>query len=494
LDTVSAQVYQPLQLVFTFEEGSTISTQSFVLPPGTVNPLTFTIATDAPATQLCVQPNFTPYPGALNFTCPPASFASLNGSNTTTFASSVLQTRKSLSAFEATNKLLSTAQEVASNTTAYLYVTPGEIYYATIEANTTSSITIDLTYIVCTPGEFGENCDIHPTPLTGSGVNTTISGGSWAYFSLPVNSTTGAITVALTSSSTAGLSLYAQLGAIPTSNFYAQVFNSNSNNQLQFSIIEPFNTNSTWYVGVFNNNNINTTNATVSLTTSAVYCNSTTFGSSCSDISSISTVTWSADGSKFKKVSNAQLSNNWGLVFLTYDPSSVPTEAEYFRFSVGPQSGVNSLQTYARLGRLPTPAQYDFNGTMEYVSQVILANPNSTDLQWYVSVVATSDFYAWAGYNCLSCHDGGTCICDGQTCNNVTQYVFPTTTNDSFGMCQCPSKAYQKSFDCTQNPDAFSPVYIVLIVIGGLIVISVAIGVPLYCYMKSRKRSNYDTI
>lgn len=85
-------------------------------------------------------------------------------------------------------------------------------------------------------------------------------------------------------------------------------------------------------------------------------------------------------------------------------------------------------------------------------------------------------------------------MCDGATCDNSTSFVYPTTLNDSFGMCVCDYSDYDESFNCMVNPNAFSPIYIVLIVIGGAIVIAVAIGVPLYCYLRSRKRASYDTI
>lgn len=488
----SAQNITHFQL--TFPAGSVTSTD-FVLPKNFINPVTFTIVSSGVSqTQLCVQPNVVPYPGDFSMTCPSSSFATLNGSNTTTSASSVYGSRKSYSIYETTNKLLNAQIDAVSNTTAELYLIPGApVYYAALESNFTSSdITIEVTAVSCPIGSFGSNCNTTPQVLTPNGIaNVTINNGTWLFYSLPVSADAGYATVTVNYNGGSGLYLYAQLGTLPTSQFNAQVFNSNSKNQLSFTVIEPYVVGSTWYIGIWNSGSAPIVLQSINVTTNT--CNSTTFGYSCSSYSSIPIVAWNTtEGTEFSKVSNPQTSNNWGLLFMTVNNSLIPNYAEVFRLSVGPQSGVNSLQAYARLNGIPSPALYDFNGTMEYVSQFILDNP--TNGQWYIGVVASQSFVAWAGSNCLSCKDSGTCICDGQTCNANNQFVYPTSTNDSFGMCQCTSKDYDKSYNCSQNPDAFSPVYIVLIVIGGVIVIAVAIGVPLYCYVKSRKRSNYDTI
>jgi len=484
------------QFQITFPAGS-VTSKDFNLPKNFVNPVLFTIVSQGVSqTQLCVQPNVVPYPGDFSLTCPSGSFATLNGSNTTTTASSVYGSRKSYSVYETTNKLLSSQSEALSNTTSEIYLIPGApIYYAALETNfTTSDITIEISAISCPIGSFGSNCQTIPQVLTPSGIaNVTINNGTWLFYSLPVSAQAGYATVTVNYNGGSGLYLYAQLGTLPTSKFNAQVFNSNSKNQLSFTVVEPYVAGSTWYIGIWNSGSSPITLQSINVTSNT--CNSTTYGYSCSSISSIPIVAWnSTEGTDFSKVSNPQTSNNWGLLFMTINNSLIPNGADVFRFSVGPQSGVSSLQAYARFNGIPSPALYDFNGTMEYVSQFILSNPVNGNGQWYIGVVASESFVAWAGSNCLSCKDSGTCICDGQVCDATNQFIYPTSTNDSYGMCQCTSKDYDKSYNCSQNPDAFSPVYIVLIVIGGVIVIAVAIGVPLYCYVKSRKRSNYDTI
>lgn len=113
------------------------------------------------------------------------------------------------------------------------------------------------------------------------------------------------------------------------------------------------------------------------------------------------TVNFNATDFSAKKASSTANTNDYGLVYLTYNVTEIQSfsannAAEFIRFSVGPKSGVDSLVTYARLNDLPSQSYFDVNGTMEYVSQFILSNPQSAG-QWYFAVVANNDFWAWCG-------------------------------------------------------------------------------------------------
>ena len=71
-------------------------------------------------------------------------------------------------------------------------------------------------------------------------------------------------------------------------------------------------------------------------------------------------------------------------------------------------------------------------------------------------------------------------------------YEFPETTDDSFGFCEScsSSNAY---FNCDKSP-GFETIYIVLAAVGGAIILAVAIGVPVYCYLQNRKRARYERV
>jgi hypothetical protein len=99
---------------------------------------------------------------------------------------------------------------------------------------------------------------------------------------------------------------------------------------------------------------------------------------------------------------------------------------------------------------------------------------------WIVAVepLSGSDsdgFEIWAGFGCAqNCSGQGTCALD----------------TGADGICECNSG--YKDFACSTQK--LKTIYIVLIAIGGAIVLAIAIGVPVGCYIKNRKRARYERV
>jgi hypothetical protein len=178
-----------------------------------------------------------------------------------------------------------------------------------------------------------------------------------------------------------------------------------------------------------------------------------------------------------------------------YQVNTVDFPGFYLRVSVGAvDAKVASPTLLARADAIPTLSSFDYNITTgETANQVILS---STPTTWYLAVYGTKNqnYGLWVGSNCANnCTAHGTCVCNGAACTDDNLYELPTTVDDSFGVCPC-EKDYTV-FDCSvEDGDDFKTIYIVLIAVGGAIVLAVAIGVPVYCYVQNRKRSKYERV
>jgi len=93
---------------------------------------------------------------------------------------------------------------------------------------------------------------------------------------------------------------------------------------------------------------------------------------------------------------------------------------------------------------------------------------------WYVAVNSTNPFVLWSAVN-------GTCA------NNCSNHGI---CDDTSGWCNC-NDGYEK-YDCSEK--VFPLVWIILIAIGGAILLAIAIGVPVSCYLKNKKKSGYERV
>jgi len=163
---------------------------------------------------------------------------------------------------------------------------------------------------------------------------------------------------------------------------------------------------------------------------------------------------------------------------------------------------------YAKLNGYPSSQSYDYSASEAVANQIMLPVQSTTD-NWIVAVALPDDFSIWVAVNCpgnCSNNDHGSCMCataDGSQVNcetiaNATNqyyplYQLPSYTVESPGYCTCSDSDYDASFDCSQKGSP-TVLFIVLIVIGGLIILFVAIGVPLYCYISNKRKERYERI
>jgi hypothetical protein len=104
------------------------------------------------------------------------------------------------------------------------------------------------------------------------------------------------------------------------------------------------------------------------------------------------------------------------------------------------------------------------------------AADDTTVSNWIISVESTQDFEIWVGTGCANdCSGNGQCA---------------AVTSGSNGLCACDE--HYKDFEC--GTKTLKTIYIVLIAIGGAIVLAIAIGVPVGCYIKNRKRARYERV
>jgi len=105
---------------------------------------------------------------------------------------------------------------------------------------------------------------------------------------------------------------------------------------------------------------------------------------------------------------------------------------------------------------------------------------NEATANWIIAVQPLEDsdsngFQIFAGAGCANnCSSQGSC----------------PSVEGADGYCTCNS-GYKDFFCSTQK---LKTIYIVLIAIGGAIVLAIAIGVPVGCYLKNRKRARYERV
>jgi len=266
--------------------------------------------------------------------------------------------------------------------------------------------------------------------------------------------------------------------------------------------------------------------------------NSTAFGYECSHISS--NVTGNGGVLQYNATitnstyNNGAINNGSSLKFKLTD-DSYDHDYAYFRLvgypnynggnyfirvSIG-NNDVTDLNgapaAFAKLGGLPSAESnhYNLSSNGDVVHQFSL--PITSEIygdnvppenSWYIAVKLPADFSIWVGANCANnCSDGehGDCWCNSNYCASVVSmddpisyynafYVLPNNSTDSAGACSCSKDKYNFSFDCTQKNNGNSALYILLIAIGGLIVLGVAIGVPIYCYLANKKAKVLDEL
>jgi len=361
-----------------------------------------------------------------------------------------------------------------------------------------------------------------------------VGAGFWQYYKISVDEyypSSNNITI-FHNGTTDSIKLFVQQGYIPTQEWAMNTDNTVDGDLTGATLATPGNYNSkeTFYFGIYNGNDA-TKNVFVNVTTGA--CNSTeTFGYACLHKMSNTTA---AGGIRtipatITSGNNSLTTNNGSSIAFDYsDEDLFSHDYAYFQLTDYPpysfpysvrvsvaNNDVSDLSgapaVFAKLGSYPSAQSNDYNissyGDVTHqlnlpITSEIYGN-NDVSSRWFVAVQLPSDFSIWVGTNCANnCSDGehGDCFCsNGDYCANVISvngsyagfYELPQTLQDSAGACSCTKDKYSFSFDCTQKNNGNSAIYILLIAIGGLIVLGVAIGVPIYCYVANKKAKVID--
>jgi len=104
------------------------------------------------------------------------------------------------------------------------------------------------------------------------------------------------------------------------------------------------------------------------------------------------------------------------------------------------------------------------------------------NVTWQIGVWAYTgmEYSIWTYYHCPN-------NCMGTGKNSTSTYG---TCNQYTGFCECNS--HYGNLTCTRT--GLAVVWIVLIVIACAIVLAIAIGVPLACYLRNKRRSRYERV
>jgi hypothetical protein len=116
----------------------------------------------------------------------------------------------------------------------------------------------------------------------------------------------------------------------------------------------------------------------------------------------------------------------------------------------------------------------------EFIPQGII------NMTWFVSVyfIDGEDYVVWANIHCAN-------LCEGD------DYLTPNATANANGRCDTQSGVCYCDDDfndltCTKK--GLAVVWIVLIVIAAVIILAIAIGVPVACYLRNKRRARYERV
>lgn len=466
--------------------------------------------------QVCFQP-VSPAVGAdLAHVCNPKTFgAAVNSTGEKDLE--LKFTRKSFSAFSSTkrmsNRFAHSARAVQDDeVTTQVMLAPSTAYYVTVaapDADDADLVTVEFTGATCNQNKMGPNCVNAPENIF-NGPNdmqtVPVPAGDYVYVAPAIAQTWGGVSwnvkQADGSDETDVVQIFAGAGFLPDKDNYADAFVDDEDGTT-LSLHNPYGP--TWYVALFNSG---ADDHVVNVTQTASVCESPMYDFNCTrNVNDIGALNAGNITAVFKEDApdDDDDENIAYYKIVNTHCCGVPADATYVRVSVAPQGSGDGPTLYARQGYPPSKSFYDFNATGEYVNQLILpiipkaaveAAGDFNPYAWYVAVEGDENYAIWVGGNCAgNCSDekNGYCTCDGHECNPKTLWRLPTTADDSFGRCTCDKYT---NYDCTNNNDSssstFKTIYIILIAVGGAIVLAVAIGVPVYCYLQNRKRNNYQ--
>lgn len=494
---------------------------AFTIPQGIINPVMMYIEFDDNSSQdninICL--NSFQYSSAatsganLQSTCPQGGFTTVTSNVTTAPQSSKLKFARKSNSFG--NTLMKMVEDTTNPAGAAFAIpsTAAGIIVTAPSLTTELGYTITFGAYACDANQYYYNdaCAAVGTLKLNEGATFQVEASSWYYYQF----NTGAFdsTVNNQINIVTNGTFYLQEDYLPTESW-------NMGSPLVLNTPATMANGQLYFIGFFNSG---TTAATYSINVTTAGCaNTNTFGPGCyvtanstaseTGITPLNATLGPNNNGAAQEFSLSDSENEYIYFSLTDLPDY--DTPYYVRVSVGnnqiDDNDVYAPNIYAKNGGYPSSESSDAAVTSNGVAnQLVLTINDITTDEWYIAVQLPADFSIWVGTNCAgncSNNDHGSCMCSsGNTtvdcstlATNATTYrdVFyslPSATGDSAGVCDCSDDDYSDSFDCSQKSSP-TVLFIILIVIGGLIILFVAIGVPLYCYISNKRKERYERI
>jgi len=511
------------QTTFTITNlvGSEVQTadgnQPFYPPANLVNDYVTVVVRSTYAVNVCFQEGSFAPDGVLSQSCNPEGYLPASGSDDSSSGSDDEDEFNGASTGGAKQRLLRRffmETTVTNNGTLYLRNVPYTIAAAWAdggeEGNTTltGDVQIDVTYYVCGKNSkgLGPNCNIPPQAVTPkNAAKGNIGQDSPALVQLAVSDkafyTTVTFTVTVTSPTAQPHHAKRDLlSANQTTADFQVAVRRDAFPDAALKLVDPtetstVTTNSSTVTTVVvstpeggNWNLLLTSNNTYSFTVSVAVtsCPQNTFPgkNGTSDCQAPWTIV--ANGTKLTNSSIASngtsfaVNGGW-ITYFTWTTSNLVVGV------VASDHGNDAPAIYASTVGIPSANGAEFVSANEdaEVNFVSAESPSGDVASWIIAVQAVdpedeTDFEIWAGENCAN-NCSSTATVNAGSC---------PTGSAANGKCSCND--HYKDFQCSTK--TLKTIYIVLIAIGGAIVLAIAIGVPVGCYIKNRKRARYERV
>lgn len=507
----------------------TVGDETVDTPANLKGPVTVTIQTDLDyEVQVCFSTEGPVAGESLEYACDPNLFASFtNSSGVDSYEAKF--TRKSFSAFSNTKRMSKRFAEAVSadddGSTFNLNFAPSTSYYVTFyspEAPELQQISVSWTGAQCDEvDQVGPDCVPEPEDpfADGDSVEVSVEANSYLWVKPTIGANWGDVSWSMfqvDDSDGTQMEIYAGANFLPTADVNSPAYTSDDDDVTTLTILNP--AGPVWYVALYNPDDAP---HHVNVTQSFHNCESPMFGFNCSqNVNDITKLSMTNTTGVFEFDAPEDDEEDGGMdLFQIYNTHVLDNEnftVTHFRVSVAPQGNGDGLSLYARAGAVPTTSFYDFKASGDYVNQLILpilpkpdedAASDFQSYEWIVGVQGDLDYAIWVGGNCANncgvtddadSDADGYCVCTGTDCSSGNLFKFPANGNDSFGRCTCTTSKYQ-NYDCTDSWNAdsdsgFKAIYVILLSVGAAIILAVAIGVPVYCYLQNRKRNNYERV
>lgn len=492
---VNGDYTHSLSLVFV--NGTSVSNDNSFTPPIYSKYVTISVTTEV-SVSLCFSPA-----SALVDACEPAGFlvnvttasAALNLDENVPYASGAKSRLLKFFARQVLDSITSSTNVSDIRLNRPYFVTGivvGEVSNST--NSTTVQIEIKIDAPTCKPNEvYVDNlgCTAYTPmqPVNISNASGTVKNGavsivSYDFEDLPdsnpsamivsVNFTQGKLTA--DSNDTYPTILLRYAGA-PSYNVYDAIVSNGTSATVQFTLNEV---NYDTYFLLFNNTGSNSYDYSIEIIASS--CVAPQIGPNCllpRDLLSFNGTTQIAAG-----------------VLQAYNVTSTTSEeVDYYylkttslQVGVAPQGYTkNAPNLYASINSVPGNNSNSYSDTAANaaVHFVAIADPNKNSEDYiYVAVESEVNYYIWYGTPCAT--NCTTSSAPGAQCSQCTN----RGSCGLGGACSC-NKHYTH-FNCSGNGIAL--IWIILLAVGGAIVLALAIGIPVGCYIKNRKRARYERV